>query len=119
MLVLRDHASIAAVEDPDLRALIEKRIEPFAEFDDYELHELVSIVIVEPGDALSTLDLQLGFPILENRFEMLVEHAGCYEIVFVLSDDGYGAEVFVKKHPDVDPQLLAMCAAYAKAESMP
>jgi hypothetical protein len=28
MLVLRDPASIAALEDPELRALIEKRIEP-------------------------------------------------------------------------------------------
>jgi len=48
-----------------------------------------------------------------------VEHAGCYEIVFVLSDDGYGAEVFAIKHPGVDQNLLAMYAAYAKAESMP
>lgn len=133
MLVLSDPASIAALEDPELRALIEKRIEPFTEFDDYELDELVSIVIVEPGDELAALDLQLGFPVLENRFdgtrfgdpdftpsfEMLVEHAGCYEIVFVFGDDGYGAEVFVTKHPEVDLQLLAMCAAYAQAESMP
>jgi hypothetical protein len=69
MLVLRDLASIAAIEAPELRALIEKRIEAFAEFEDYELHELVCIVIVEPGDLLMNLDLQLGFLILENRFD--------------------------------------------------
>ena len=134
MQVLRDHASISTIDDPDLRALIEKRVQTLAEFDDYELHELVNFLVVEPGDALQTLDLQLGFPILENRFDgsrfgdpgftpsfdLLEEHAGCYEIVFVVSDDGFGIEVFVLKHPDLNPELLAMCAAYATpAESMP
>ena len=134
MQVLRDQASISTIDDPELRTLIEKRVQTLAEFDDYELHELVNFLVVEPGDALQALDLQLGFPILENRFDgsrfgdpgftpsfdLLEEHAGCYEIVFVVSDDGFGIEVFVAKDPGVPSELLAMCAAYATpAESMP
>ena len=134
MQVLRDQASISTIDDPELRTLIEKRVQTLAEFDDYELHELVNFLVVEPGDALHALDMQLGFPILQNRFDgsrfgdpgftpsfdLLEEHAGCYEIVFVVSDDGFGIEVFVAKDPGVPSELLAMCVAYATpAESMP
>ena len=127
MRVLRDRQSIAAIVDPALRILIEQRVESLSEFDDCELHELVTFVVVEPGDSLEAIDSQLGFPILTNRFDgirfgesgftpsfdILEEHAGYYEIVFVLSDDGFGVEIFIPKHPDVHPQLLALCAAYA------
>ena len=42
-------------------------------------------------------------------FELLEEHPGWYEIVFVISD-GFGWEVFIPKDADVDAQLLEMCA---------
>lgn len=127
MHVLRDRQSVAKVVDPSLRALIEQRVEALSEFDDCELHELVTFVVVEPSDSVEALDAQLGIHVLVNRldgtrfgesgftpsFELLEEHAGYFEIVFVLSDDGFGIEVFVPKHPDVDSELLAMCAAYA------
>jgi hypothetical protein len=69
----------------------------------------------------------MGFPILANRFtgiefgqpgfipsfEILVEHAHCYEMVFIISDDGYGIEVFIPKDLGIHPDLLAMCLQYA------
>jgi hypothetical protein len=114
MLVLRDRASIAAIEDPDLRALIEARVESLAEYDDYDLDELVNFVVVEPGDSLPAIDEQLGRPVLGNSHELIEEHAGYYELVYVLSDDGFGIEVFIPKVPGVDPALLAMCATNAQ-----
>lgn len=111
MLILRDQESIDALTDLTLRSLIQQRVESLSEFDDYELSELVIFLVVEPGDPLSALDEQLGFPVLGSGFELLEEHAGYYEIVFVLSDDGFGAEVFIPKHPGVDPELIAMCKA--------
>ena len=127
MRTLRDLQAISALTEPALRALIEKSVKALSEFDDCELHELVTFIVVEPGDPLRLVDTQLGFPILSNRFDgsrfgdlnftpsfdLLEEHAGYFEIVFVLRDDGYGVEVFIPKHPDVNPELLAMCAAYA------
>lgn len=127
MLVLRNLASIAQLTDPELRTLIEQRVHALSEFDDCMLSELVMFLVVEPGDPLGDLDAQLGFPVMGNRFddarfgdsgfepsfELLEEHAGYYEIVFVLSDDGFGIEVFIPKHPGVPADLLAMCAAYA------
>jgi hypothetical protein len=132
MLALRDREAIARVADPELRALIERRVEAIlaevADDDGYELHELVLFVVVQPGDPLEAIDEQLGFPVLSTRWEpearfgtpafrpsweLLWEHAGYYEVLFILSDDGYGIDVFVAKRPGVDPKLLAMCAAYA------
>ena len=117
MRVLRDKASIAQLEDPDLRALIEQRVVALAEdFDDYELHELVTFVVVEAGDSLQAIDEHLGFSILTRPFELLEEHPGWFEVVFVISDDGYGVEVFIPKHPDVPPELLSMCEVYSAHE---
>jgi len=41
-------------------------------------------------------------------FEALEEHARCYEMVFILNDDGYGIDIFIPKVIGIDPELLAM-----------
>jgi hypothetical protein len=127
MRVLRDPAAIAQLEAGELHTLLAQRVASLSEFADYELHELVTFVVVQPGDSLEGLEEQLGFDALCNRFdgtrfgdpgftpswELLEQHAGYFAIVYVLSDDGFGIEVFVPKQPGVNPELLAMCATYA------
>lgn len=127
MRVIRDHASVATVH-PDVRALIEQRLAELAEYADDVFAELVFFVVVEPGDTLAEVDTELGFPILADRWdgttggyldftppwEVLEEHAECYEIVFVLCDDGSGVTVFVPKVDGVPAELLATCAAHAQ-----
>ena len=96
MQVLRDEASIAQLVDPNLRALIQARAETLLhEFDDMALHELVAFVVVEAGDSLQDLEGQLGCS--PGPAELIEEHAGYFEMVFVLSDDGFGVEVFIPK----------------------
>ena len=118
MLVLRDVKALFQVDDPRLRALLARRAEALlAEAGgDHELRDLVTFVVLGPGDSLEALGRQLGVPVLGSPFELVEEHAGCYELVFVLSDDGYGAEVFVPKDAGAPPELLAMCAHYAVSE---
>jgi hypothetical protein len=129
MLVLRDPKALFQVDDRRLRALLARRTEDLlAEAGgDHELRDLVTFVVIGPGDSLEAMEAQLGFPVLRNRFdgtrfgdpgfapsfELIEEHAGYYELVFVLSDDGFGVEVFVPKEPGAPPELLAMCAQYA------
>ena len=91
MLVLRDLSSIAQLKDPELRKLIDERVEALGEFDDCELQELVTFIVVEPGDSLATLDDQLGFSVLNRPFELCEEHAGYFELLFVISNDGSGS----------------------------
>ncbi len=127
MQVIRDPLEAANIADPELRTLVQKTIAALSEDYPYDPDVLGYFVIVQPGDSLATINAQIGFDILANRwtgirydqpgytqaFEVLDEHAGYFEMVFVLSDDGFGIEVFIPKVDGVDPELLSMCKRYA------
>lgn len=82
---------------------------------------------MEEGDPATSLSNIVAFNVLTNRysgkrfdepgytpsFDLLEEHPSCYEIMFVISDDGFGIEVFVPKEKGIDPDLLAMCSMHA------
>ena len=50
----------------------------------------------------------LGSPL----WEVIEEHANCYELVFVLSSSGYGTLVFAPK-AECAPDILALCQEHA------
>lgn len=127
MQVIRDLASAAQIDDLEIRHLIEQHIHDLSQDEPYDPDLHGYFIVVEPGDRLDALNHQIGFSILANRFdgthfcdpdftpsfEILEEHGTCYEMVFIISDDGFGVEVFIPKTGGVDPDLLAMCARYA------
>ena len=116
MLVLRDLKALFQPDDPWLRKLLARRTQTILDNvdDSYQLHELVTFVVVGPGDNLEALDRQLGFEALAHPVELVEEHATYYELVYVASDDGYGYEVFVpKRDRDLPEALLAFCAQRA------
>lgn len=129
MHVIRTESDLLALEDPNLLALIRRRIADTAEYVDH-FSELVFFVIVEPGDN-TAVDASLGFSLLVNRFDgiafgepgftpswdVLEEHAAYYELVYVLSDDGQGVTVFVTRAEGVSAELLAMCREFTTSES--
>lgn len=108
MQVLRDPADAAVIPDPELRHLV---TQVFANVSDCP-EILGFILVVEPGDTLAMLDAQLGFSILANRQEFILEHDRWFELVYVFGQDGSGIEVFVPKALDL-PELLAVCVAQA------
>lgn len=130
MRIILDQAGIDALPDPVLRALIIQRLaereleEPF----DAELHG--PFVVMEPGDALTTIEATAGIPLLRNPvteveygdpafspiFEYVGAHAHYYELVLVPGGGDDGVTVFVSRHPAVEPRLLQLCAAYAVPE---
>ena len=125
MLVINDPSSLSQLNDPAVRALIARRMDEYGSDAD-----LATFIVVEAGDPLESLEAPLGFSVLSNRFdgkrygdpdfspsfEVLEEHPGCYEMVFVLADYGDGVLVFVPKNDGVDGRLLSLCAAYATPE---
>jgi hypothetical protein len=127
MQVLRNPAAAAAIADSEIRILVERRFAMLSEDEPYDPQVHGYFLVVQEGDGLDAIDQQLGFPILSNRFdgsrfgepgftpshEILEEHASCYEMVFVLSDDGFGVEVFIPKKVLAAPDLLALCRQYA------
>ena len=131
MQIIRDPAETAMITDPVLRHLIEATITALSEDYPYDPEVLGYFLIVEPGDTIAELDAQIGFSILANRwtgirfdapgytqhFEVLEEHAGYFEILFLTDDSGMGVEIFLENVAGIDPDLIAMCQRYAVQEA--
>lgn len=131
MLSLRDTASMReaclSTPDPCLRCLLETRIQQLGSYIEQDLGELVHFIIVEPGDRPPDVDRGLGFPFLRNvvdgthfgdadftpSFEWLQDHGAWFEVVFILSDDGFGTVVFIPDTPAIDFDLHAFCLTYS------
>ena len=88
MRLLRETASIEdalrLITDLELRELIAGHIDRLGEYDDYQLSELIHIIVVEPADCYS----QLG-PFIGSTPDVIQEHSDWYELVYVISDDGF------------------------------
>ena len=76
--------------DPELQSLLAERVQALSEYDDYELGELAHFYVIETVDELKSLNLP---PVYEIR----EDHKDWTELVYVISDDGFGLEVFVRK----------------------
>jgi len=107
MQVMRDSTSIT---DPTLIPLIVRLIEDLND-QGCELEEMVRVVVIDPGDALTTIDTELGFELLDRPLDVIEMHGDWFELTYVLSDDGFGVVVYVPVHPGVDPELIAHCRA--------
>ncbi len=128
MLILRDRESVRVIADPGVREVADRWYTQLcAAVEDYDpgLHGYA--IVVEPGDRIDDLESESGCPLLHDLFgearfgdpdfrplaEAIEEHATCFELVFILNDDGYGIELLVPKADGVDPELLAMCKQFA------
>ncbi|GAB3656355.1 hypothetical protein [Ramlibacter alkalitolerans] len=112
MHVLRDAASIrgAVTQFPAVAPFIERRLDELAEYSDYELHELLNIVVVEVTDSLRELDDVLGFAAEDRTADAIDIHPGWYELTYVLGDDGFGLVLYVPDTVGIDPRLLELCS---------
>ena len=94
MEILKDGAAVEqylnTTSDPELRSLLADRVQALSDYDDYELSEIAHFYVVETADELRSLNLP---EIVEDR----ADHKDWTELVYVLSDDGFGLEVFVRK----------------------
>jgi hypothetical protein len=126
MQIIRDLPSTQQIQDPVIRKLVQHRIDGLGG-EKFNTTELGYFLLIEPGDSLDTINTQVGFNILANRFtgirygqpgytpsfEFIEEFSTCYELVIILDDSGYGIDIFISKGTGVDPDLLAMCQRYA------
>lgn len=128
MLVLRDTKAITDITDPVLRQLIERRIQEISEYCPWDADELGPMIVVEPGDTADDLQAIMGFSILESifddshfgdeefapAFEFAEIHGDhLYELVYIVSNGGYGYDIFILNRPGIDPTILAFCQTYA------
>ena len=127
MMTLREPADAARVEDAAIKALITERFEELRS-PDYEWAELGYFVVVEPHDTIAELEaahriaitsgycctVNYGQPGFIPSFELIEEHENSYELVFILSDSGFGVTLFVPKLPVTE--LVRFCREFTLAQ---
>lgn len=126
MIKVTDLAGTVQIANPAIRQLVEERINDLGG-EAFDADTLGYFLVIEQGDTLEAIDAQLGFPILANRitgirfdqpgfwpsFEFVEEFPACYDMVFIISDDGFGIEVLVPKADGVPPDLRIVCSVHA------
>jgi hypothetical protein len=109
-------AFIQTYPDQAVTTLIQQRLNDLLQDDDLTMEELVFFVLVDPGETIPQLVEALGTDLQtvdeSPLWEFIEEHSTCYEFVLVLSQDGFGAEVFISK-TGIDADLLALCQMHA------
>ena len=120
MLKIQNLSQLNLVTDPDILKLVSLRLVQL------DSNLPTPMIIIEAGDSLSDIEKEIGFSILTNLFddvrypdpdfmpscEVLEDHGGCYEMLFILGDGDEAVEIFIPKH-GVDNELLAMCSQFA------
>lgn len=127
MLVLREPADVAQVEDAYVRALLTRRFKEIFQ-EGYTYDELCLFVVAEPGDTASDIErdggiwittgpfngARYGEPAFAPCFELLEQHPGhCFEMVHILNDSGYGVVVIVPENDRIDAELIRFSRQYA------
>ena len=120
MLQIQNLSQLDLITDPDILKLVKLRHDQLGD------EMFGSVIVVESCDSISDIEQEIGFSILTNLFdnvrypdpdfvpcfEVLEDHGGCYEMVFIFGDGDDAIEIFIPKH-GVDNELLAMCSQYA------
>ena len=120
MLKIQNRSQLHHIIHPDKHKLVTLRLT--------QLDSILTapMIIIEPGDSLSSIEKEIGFPILTNLLdditypdpdympscEALEDHGGCYEMLFILGDGEEAVEIFIPK-TGVDASLLSMCADFS------
>ena len=120
MLIIQNLYQLALITDPYILKQVTLRLSQLDAIPTYPM------IIIEAGDSLSDIEKELGFPILSNLFddisypdpdfipfcEVLEDHGGCYEMLFIFGDGEEAIEIFIPKS-GIDPELLSMCADFS------
>ena len=130
MITIYDSADMVRVLsgpiDPDLKTILLERLELLAEFSEYDLSELISVLIIEPGDSMEAIEEQLGISPLQNivddvrypdpafvpSWEFCITRKGYTDFTFALCDAGLAVCLLVPDREDIEPQLLELCRAF-------
>ena len=124
MIKAIDLAGTAQIANPAIRQLVVERINDLGgEAFDSDAPGL--FLVIEPGTPWSPLMrswfsdpcqpyywYRFDAPEFWPSFEFVEEFPSCYDMVFIISDDGFGIEVFIPKDIDI-PDPFAMCQRYA------
>ena len=117
---IHNRSCVQHIADAALRDLVRAR------FDAVE--EPLTVIVVEAGDDIEALETASGCPIVSHwrddtrldddpidddflpMTEWIADHGHCYEMLYLMTDDGAATVLWVPKIDGVDPTLLKLCA---------
>ena len=112
--------------DPDLKSILLERLELLAEFSEYDLSELLTVIIIEPGDSMEAIAKEIGVSPMQNivddvrypdlafepSWEFCITRKGYTDFTFALCDAGLAICLLVPDRDDIEPQLLELCRVF-------
>ena len=118
MLSITDSVTLAlalsSALNPQLKHLIARRSDQLGG----NVTDHARFIIIQPCDTLEDLEGELGFPVArEPCFEWVHDHGFAYECVAILTDDGFAHVALIEKVDGIDPELKALCEAYAEVSA--
>lgn len=113
--------------DEKLKRLLRRRGHQLVDPDHPDIAPFARFLVVEPDDERFAVETWLGSTIasaadddshsedasFDAAWEWIADHGGWFELVFVLTDDGYAHVVFVADQDGVDRRLLDLCRAHS------
>ena len=116
MLSITDGVSLAralsSTIDPRMKCLLSDRCDQLGG----EITDQARFIIVQINDTADDLERELGFSVSSSPcFEWVLDHGFAYEAPIIFTDDGYAHVVILEKADGIDPELEALCQAYAEA----
>ncbi|MBC2666059.1 hypothetical protein H7F51_11075 [Novosphingobium flavum] len=116
-----DHLPAQSIRPP-----LQAHLDRLREYDDYDLHELAVFLIIEDGNRLDAaehvLDRQLvdrDTGLFSTDPEYVVRHDAWAEVLWILSDDGYGLLLFAPLTSRSAPELVTACHAVLRSAEGP
>lgn len=109
MEIIRSVAQAATIPDPVLSHLILQRIASIASDEPYDAKLHGIFVTIEVGDTVRDILEQTGLDLLARCCEIAEQGSVYWSLLYILSDDGYGVELFVPKVEGIDQSLVAIC----------
>lgn len=106
------HQFLCCCPSHELRLLLHDQLAALADCDDVPLGDLTHFFILEPQDSTSTLEIALRRNLVDIPIETCVSHAEWFELVIIVSDDGFGYVVFIPKDTK-DHALVDFCTLQA------
>lgn len=95
--------------EPDFRALLSRLLTAISCDGEFDLAELVRLVIIESGDTLETVNAALGYTLTPD-WEARDREGGWYALTYILSDWGEGIIVLIPDQTGIDPAILRLCS---------
>ena len=112
--------------DPDLKSILLERLNLLAEYSEFDLSELINVIVVEPGDSMEAIAKEIGVSPLQNivddvrypdptfvpSWEFCITRKGYTDFTFTLCDAGLAICLLVPDRDDIEPQLLELCRVF-------